>query len=89
MAQAVTTDEFGPLAPKRIDTSPEAMFTIIIGMKNGETRSGPFSRRFLCESRSVAIPPIPEPIRTPKRVPSILPVSSAASWTAMADAAIA
>ena len=42
VAQAVTTEEFGPLAPKRIEISPEAMLTMSIGMKNGETRSGPF-----------------------------------------------
>ena len=45
VAQAVMTEEFGPFAPKRMDTSPDAMLTIIIGMKNGDTRSGPFSRR--------------------------------------------
>jgi len=43
------------------------MFTIIIGTKKGETRSGPFSSSVLCVSRSVVIPPIPEPMRTPKR----------------------
>src|SRR5439155_1516391 len=42
-----------------------------------------------CVSRSVVIPPIPEPMRTPNRVPSTLSVSSAASWTAMAAHAIA
>jgi len=41
VAQAVTTAEFGPLAPKRIETSPAAMFTMSIGMKKGDTRSGP------------------------------------------------
>ena len=35
VAHAVTIDEFGPLAPKRIEISPEAMFTMSIGMKNG------------------------------------------------------
>ena len=44
VAQAVTTAEFGPLAPKRIEITPEAMLTISIGMKKGDTRSGPFVR---------------------------------------------
>jgi len=65
------------------------MLTIIIGMKKGDTRSGPFSSSTRCVSRSVVIPPIPEPMRTPNRVPSTLSVSSAASWTAMAAHAIA
>src|SRR5438034_8422221 len=67
VAQAVMTAEFGPFAPKRIDTSPDAMFTIIIGMKNGDTRSGPFSRRVSWFASRVWMPPIPEPISTPKR----------------------
>src|SRR4029450_12537415 len=65
VAHAVTTEEFGPLAPKRIDTRPDAMFTMSIGMKKGETRSGPFSRRFRCDSRRVGMPPMPGPIRKP------------------------
>ena len=47
VAHAVTTEEFGPLAPKRIEISPEAMLTMSIGMKKGETRSGPFVREHL------------------------------------------
>src|SRR5947208_1500759 len=59
VAQAVTTAEFGPLAPKRIETSPDAMLTMRIGMKNGETRSGPFSMSILCASRSEEMAPMP------------------------------
>ena len=47
-------DEFGPLAPKRIETRPEAMLTISIGMKNGETRSGPFSSRISVRTRGAS-----------------------------------
>ena len=49
---------------------PDAMLMMSIGMKKGETRSGPFSSSVLCLSRMVLMPPIPEPTRTPKRAPS-------------------
>src|SRR5213078_2833372 len=61
VAQAVTTAEFGPLAPKRI----------------------------LCASRSEEMPPMPEPMSTPKRVPSSLAGSRPESSTAMTEHAIA
>ena len=89
VAHAVTTEEFGPLAPKRIETRPAAMFTISIGMMNGDTRSGPFVFRTSSPSSSVVIPPIPEPINTPNRSASIFPGSRLASATAMDDAAMA
>src|SRR5207245_2569488 len=79
----------GALAPKRMDTSPDAMLTIIIGMKKGDTRSGPFSRRVSWVLSRVWIPPIPEPISTPKRSPSTFAVSSPASSTAITLQAIA
>src|SRR5438093_911182 len=44
VAHAVTTDEFGPLAPKRMEIRPDAMLMISMGMKNGETRSGRSTR---------------------------------------------
>ena len=47
VAQAVTAQEFGPRAPSRIATWPEARLMITMGMKNGETRSAPFSSRIL------------------------------------------
>ena len=39
--------ELGPLAPNRIATCPDARLMIVMGMKKGETRSGPFSCRTL------------------------------------------
>ena len=89
VAHAVTTDELGPFAPKRIEISPEAMLTISIGMKNGETRSGPLALRTSWVSRSVVMPPMPEPMSTPKRVASTLPTSSPESSTAITAHAIA
>src|SRR2546426_1280271 len=89
VARAGTTAEVGPLAPKRIETSPDAMLTMSIGMKNGETRSGPFSMSILCASRSEEMPPMPEPMSTPKRVPSSLAGSRPESSTAMTEHAIA
>src|SRR5207302_404624 len=89
VAQAVTTDEFGPLAPKRIETRPAAMLTMSMGMTNGDTRSGPFVFRTSSPSISVLMPPMPEPMSTPKRVPSILAGSRAASSTAITLVAIA
>jgi len=85
----VTTDEFGPFAPKRIEMRPEAMLMMSIGMKKGETRSGPLSSRVLCVSSSVVMPPMPEPTRTPKRVRSTRSTFSPASSTAIAAQAIA
>ncbi len=73
VAQAVTTDELGPLAPKRMETSPEAMLMMSIGTTNGDTRSTPLVRRTSSPSISVVMPPIPEPMHTPKRVASTLP----------------
>ena len=68
VAHAVTTEEFGPLAPKRIEISPEAMLTISIGMKNGRDPVGPLlDEHLVCHSRSVVMPPMPEPTSTPKR----------------------
>ena len=63
--------KFGPLAPNWIETWPEAMLLIIIGMKNGLTRPGPFSTRFACCSSKVSMPPMPEPMITPTRSRSI------------------
>ncbi len=38
---AVHVAEFGPLAPKRMDTWPAARLMMAAGMKNGEIRRGP------------------------------------------------
>src|SRR5215470_1110856 len=89
VAQAVTTEELGPFAPKRIETSPDAMLMMSIGMKKGETRSGPRSSRILCASSSELMPPMPDPMSTPKRPPSTRPVSRPESSTAMTEQAIA
>src|SRR5262245_25479046 len=83
VAQAVTTAEFGPFAPKRMEMSPEAMLMMSIGMKNGDTRSGPLASRTLWLSSSVLMPPMPDPTRVPKRVPSISSTFRPASSTAI------
>ncbi len=62
VAHAVQTAEFGPFAPVRMETCPEARLTIIPGIRNGLTRSGPFSRRIWCWRSKRFIPPIPEPM---------------------------
>ena len=54
--------EFGPFAPVRIETQPEARLTIVAGMKNGLTRLGPLFSRVSCSRSMVAKPPIPEPM---------------------------
>ena len=59
VAQAVTTEEFGPLSLYRMESWPEAMLTISDGMKNGEIRLGPRSRSTLCHSRMDWMPPMP------------------------------
>ena len=41
LAHAVAVAEFGPLAPVRIETQPEARLTIAAGMKNGLILRGP------------------------------------------------
>ena len=45
VAQAVTTEWFGPLKPYSIETWPEARLISADGMKNGLTRRGPRSFR--------------------------------------------
>ena len=47
MVQAVAVAEFGPFAPVRIETQPEARLMIVAGMKNGEMRPGPFFEQIL------------------------------------------
>ncbi len=88
-AQAVTTAVLGPLALNIIATLPAAIFPIIIGIKNGLTRSGPFSRKRECCSSKVSIPPIPEPMAVPVRSGQGKPLFNPASSIAMAEAATA
>ena len=66
--QAVQVAEFGPLAPKRMDTWPAARLMIAAGMKNGEMRRGPPSSSALCSRSMVLNPPMPEAMNTPTRV---------------------
>src|SRR5262249_36533561 len=86
VAQAVTTAEFGPLRPYRIESCPDTMLTMRAGMKNGEIRSGPRSFSTSCHCRIVWIPPMPEPTRLPARFGSTWAWSSLASSTASAPA---
>ena len=44
-AQAVQVAFTGPFSPRRIELQAEAMLGIIMGMKKGLTRVGPFSIR--------------------------------------------
>ena len=62
LVQAVAVAEFGPLAPVRIETQPEARLTIVAGMKNGEMRPGPPSSSFLCSRSITSNPPMPLPM---------------------------
>ncbi|MNN97971.1 hypothetical protein D3C81_2172440 [compost metagenome] len=75
----------GPLAPVIMEIWPEAMLAIIIGIKNGLTRLGPFSIRMVCCSSQVCRPPMPEPTYTPTRSgsafsPIFKPASFNAAW---------
>src|SRR2546428_299242 len=63
------------------------MSEIIMGMKKGLMRFGPFSRRTRCWSSNVVIPPIPDPTITPNRVGSTRSFTPRC-FTASADAAL-
>src|SRR5262249_14754436 len=62
VVQAVQVAEFGPFAPGRIDTHPEARFTIEAGIKKGDTLRGPPSNNALCVASITPNPPIPDPM---------------------------
>src|SRR5690606_15646674 len=87
--QAVQVAEFGPLAPNRMDTCPEARLMMADGMKNGEMRRGPPSSSARCSRSIVENPPMPEAMKTPTRSAlagvMVRPLSSIANC----DAAIA
>jgi len=68
---------------------PLAIFEIIMGMVNGDTRLGPFSNKVTCSRSKVAKPPIPLPTITPKRRLSIAATSTPASAIAILAAATA
>ena len=62
VVQAVAVAEFGPLAPVRMETWPEARLMMVAGMKNGEMRRGPCSSRILCSRSMTSNPPMPLPM---------------------------
>src|SRR4029453_3326617 len=62
---AVHVARFGPFAPNRIDTCPDARLMMAEGMKNGEIFRGPPARRELCSRSIVWNPPMPDPMKTP------------------------
>jgi hypothetical protein len=63
----VQVAEFGPFAPKRIETCPAARLMMAEGMENGEMRRGPPSRYALCSRSMVPNPPMPDAMKTPTR----------------------
>ena len=67
VAQAVTTEWFGPFSPWRIEIWPDARLISDIGMKKGLTRRGPCSFRTMAVSAMGPRPPMPEPTMTPVR----------------------
>ena len=67
VVQAVAVAEFGPFAPVRMETCPDARLTMVAGMKNGEMRPGPFSSSVLCSRSMTSNPPMPLPMYTPTR----------------------
>jgi hypothetical protein len=58
--------EFGPFAPKRIETWPAARLMMPPGMKNGEMRAARPRAALVLASIS-GRPPMPEPMLTPTR----------------------
>ena len=70
-------------------TAPAAIFPISIGIKNGDTLSGPLSLNFPSSVQNVLIPPIPEPTYTPNLVLSISDSRILLSSTAWQAAAMA
>src|SRR5882724_7094317 len=56
--QAVAVAELGPRAPYRIETWPEARFTIAEGIKNGEIFPGPPCTSFQCSRSMMSNPPM-------------------------------
>src|SRR5262245_19630257 len=87
--QAVQVAEFGPRAPKRIDTCPAARLMIADGMKKGEILRGPPSSRARCSRSMVVNPPMPEAMKTPIRLLFSAVTLKQASSIANCDAAIA
>ena len=59
VAQALTVAQLGPRAPKLIAVWPLARLAMAIGMKNGDSRSGPRVALIVICSTSVPEPPRP------------------------------
>ena len=72
---------FGPRSPCSIEMNPLAMLLIIIGIMNGEVRSGPLVSIWVTCVSIVARPPTPLPIITPARSRSMADISSPESST--------
>ena len=87
--QAVQVARFGPLAPKRIDTWPDARLMIAEGMKNGRDLARPALEQRLCSRSMVLNPPMPEPMNTPTSGAFSGVIVSPESSIANCDAAMA
>ena len=69
-AQAEVVHRFGPLAPTAMDTWPAAMLAIMVGMKKGEIRDGPWASSLVWVASRVSRPPRPQPMMTPTEAAS-------------------
>ena len=84
-AQAVATQMLGPVQPSSMATMAGVALGIIIGTRNGVTRSGPRSRSSFSWSSIVPRPPMPTPATTAQRAGSA-PGSPASLTESMAAA---
>ena len=88
-AQAVVVHETGPRRPSSIEAWAAPMFGMIIGMKSGDTRSGPRSSQRITWSTNVVSPPMPLPTIAPARGAIRSSTARAASASARRPAATA
>jgi len=65
VAQAEQMAKLGPRKLKYIETTPDAMFEISMGIMNGDSRPGPRSSKIFNCSLVVCKPPMPDPRNTP------------------------
>ena len=61
VAQAVTTGRVGPVACWRMETAPQGMLAIMLGIMSGPTLRGPSLWHLRTFSIIVWKPPMPEP----------------------------
>ena len=61
VAQAVTTGSVGPVACCLMDTAPQGMLAIMLGIMSGDTLRGPSVWHLRVFSIIVEKPPMPEP----------------------------